>query len=168
MGLIVRRADAGDFDALMRMAEEMHRTTEFSALTYDQARTALEFCKFLNHPLGDDAMLSVAVRTSEQGAQIVGMVAGFIGQPYFSTDRVAYDHVWYVDIAHRGSPAGPRLLTALVQWAEGRGSKALYVRLGAVDNPRTDKLLGSFGFTKLGGNFVRAASAAPLSGRVKV
>jgi hypothetical protein len=142
-----RRPVPADLPQLMRLSKEMHGETSFQSLSFSPSKTATELMSFIVNP---DLFMLVA----EQEGEIVGMVAAFLSEPYFSDDLAVYDHVWFVSKAARGSMVGPRLLNYLTEWGRLCKAKTIFVTLGSdVDQDRVGKLVERLGYDRLGGYY---------------
>jgi GNAT superfamily N-acetyltransferase len=144
-----RRASAQDLPQILRLSEEMHAETSFKVLGFSASKTATEIMSCI---LNFDMFFEVA----EDRGRIVGMLAAYVSQPYFSEDLVVYDHVWYVGKEARGTMVGPRLLKHLAEWAKLCRAKAVFVTLGSdVSQERVGKLVEKLGYSHLGGYYRR-------------
>ena len=142
-----RRPVPADLPQLMRLAKEMHAETSFSTLSFDDAKAASEIMSFVLNP-------EMFVCAAEKDGVILGLVAAFLSQPYFSDDLVIYDHIWYVSKEARGTMIGPRLLNRLSEWGSLCKAKAIFVTLGSdVNQERVGKLVEKLGYGRLGGYY---------------
>ena len=142
-----RRPVPEDLPQIMRLAKEMHAETSFKTLSFDEAKAATEIMSCLMNP-------NMFVCVAERDGNLVGIVAAYLSAPYFSEDRVVYDHIWYVGKEARGTPVGPRLLKLLTEWAGLCRAKAVFVTLGSdVSQERVGKLVERLGYSRLGGYY---------------
>ena len=142
-----RRARPDDLDQLMHLAREMHAETSFSSLSFNASKAATEVMDCILNP-------NMFVCVAEKDGRILGLVAAFLSQPYFSDDTVVYDHIWYVSKDGRNGLAGPRLLNHVAEWARLAGAKAVFVTLGSdVSKDRVGKLVERLGYRHLGGYY---------------
>lgn len=136
-----------DLPQIMALAKEMHAETSFNTLTFDESKAALEIATCIMNPTN-------FVCVAEKDGQIVGIIGVYMGSPFFSSDPVVYDHIWYVSKSVRGSPVGPRLLKIVGEWAEMNGAKSIFLTLGSeISSDRVGKLAERFGYRQLGGYY---------------
>lgn len=142
-----RRPLPTDLPQIMRLAKEMHAETSFHSLSFNEAKAATEIMSFVLDP-------NTFVCVAEKDGELVGIVAAFLSQPYFSDDLAVYDHIWYVSKDGRGSMVGPRLLKYLTEWAGLCKASAIFVTLGSdVHQERVGKLVEKLGYSRLGGYY---------------
>lgn len=142
-----RRAVPGDLPQIMSLAREMHAETSFSTLSFSDSKAATEVMSCIMNP-------NTFVCVAEDQGQVVGMIAAYLSQPYFSDDLVVYDHIWFVGKAGRGSLVGSRMLKHVAEWGRLCGAKAVFVTLGSdVSQERVGKLVEKLGYRRLGGYY---------------
>ena len=142
---IVRHATEEDRFGLFRLAVDMHAETDFAGLAFDPERALNGLGGWIH---GDGGLMLVA----ESGGEIVGMLAAAKKVPWFTSDVIASEDLFFVRKDFRGSPCAFRLMKAFLAWAEDRG--AVHVRAGiATGDPgsNADRLYLHFGFHKVGG-----------------
>ena len=138
---------AEDLPEIIRLAKEMHSETSFSTLTFDEdkARGEILFC--LQNPQN-------FVCAAEKDGRLVGIIAVYLSSPFFSNDRVVYDHLWYVSKEARGTIVGSRLLEFASGWAKYQDAKAIFLTLGSdIGSDRVGKLAELHGYRQLGGYY---------------
>lgn len=144
---VYRRPIPADLGQLMRLAEEMHAETSFRSLSFSASKAATEIMACVMNP-------NMFVCVAEKDGRIVGMIAAYLSQPFFSEESVVYDHIWYVGKDARGTIAGPRLLKYLGEWAKLCKAKAVFVTLGSdVNQDRVGGLVERLGYARLGGYY---------------
>jgi GNAT superfamily N-acetyltransferase len=85
----------------------------------------------------------------------IGIMVGYDAEFFFSTDRAAFDLLWFVLPEHRGSTAGMRLLISFAKWAQGRSLKHVHVGVSTnVNIEKTGSILKRAGFSHVGGSYV--------------
>lgn len=57
-----------------------------------------------------------------EDSEIVGGLCAYIAQPIFSSDRIAYDQLFYMQPDFKNLKAVVRLLSKYVEWAKERGA----------------------------------------------
>jgi L-amino acid N-acyltransferase YncA len=140
-----RNPTAADLPEIVRLAKEMHAETSFRTLSFDEAKSAAEIMSCMTNPTN-------FVCVAEDKGRLVGIVGVYLASPYFSNDRVVYDHMWYVSKEARGSLVGSRLLKYVSQWSEVQEAKAIFLTLGSdTHTDRTGKLAELHGYHLLGG-----------------
>lgn len=140
-----RGAVPSDIADLVRLAKEMHSSTSFKDISFNEVKTAIEIATFMS---GRQNFICVA----EKDGHLVGFVAVYLSTPFFSDDPVVYDHVWFVSEEVRGGFTGPRLLKYVSQWAKIQGAKACFLTLGSdVSSDRVGKMAEHLGYRRLGG-----------------
>ena len=136
---------AADLPEIVRLAKEMHAETSFRTLSFDEAKSAAEIMSCMTNPTN-------FVCVAEDKGRLVGLVSVYLTTPYFSNDRVVYDHIWYVSKEARGSLVGSRLLKYVSQWSELQEAKAVFLTLGSdINADRVGKLAELHGYHLLGG-----------------
>ena len=136
---------AADLPEIVRLAKEMHAETSFRTLSFDEAKSAAEIMSCMTNPTN-------FVCVAEDNGRLVGLVSVYLTTPYFSNDRVVYDHIWYVAKEARGSLVGSRLLKYVSQWSELQEAKAVFLTLGSdINADRVGKLAELHGYHLLGG-----------------
>jgi GNAT superfamily N-acetyltransferase len=87
-------------------------------------------------------------------AGVVGFLAGYVIDYFFSDVRVAQDQCFYVSPKYRGSPAAVKLLVAFRQWAVNRNASELCINMSVdIDRQRFEKFMTHLKFKSAGSNF---------------
>lgn len=138
---------AEDLSEILRLAREMHSETSFRDLSFDEDRARSEIFSCINDPQN-------FVCVAEKEGRLVGVIGVYLASPFFSNDRVVYDHLWFVSKEVRGSMVGPRLLRFVSQWATYQDAKAIFLTLGSgIGSERTGKMAELHGYRQLGGYY---------------
>lgn len=146
----VRLATMTDVDATLRLGVQMHAESRFRVypMNIDKTRASME--KLISNPLAGCILLAEHPR-----AGVVGMLAGYVVDYFFSDALVAQDSYFFVDPNHRGSPAALKLLIAFRRWAENRNASELCINMSVnVQQERFNKFMRHMQFTPCGANFV--------------
>ena len=140
-----RRATPQDLTGIVRLGEEMHRETAFSNIEFSVERTALETMRCILDPA---YFANIALRDGK----VVGILFGYLEQPFFTEQVAGYDCVWYVDRATRNTMVGPRLLSQFEAWTKAHGGSIVFTTLGSnYKSNRVGKLMERMGFEYQGG-----------------
>ncbi len=146
---IVPWSDA-DRGQLLEMCRRMHRESRYAYLPFDAAKVEAAIDSYLGAGQQGCALAAVA------GGEVIGVLAGYMTEYAFCSERVATDHIVFVAPRSRGTLAGVRLIEAFRGWARERGARELILGITTgVDTLRTGKLLERLGFEFAGGNFVQ-------------
>lgn len=111
---IIREAIEGDRLGLFKLAVEMHAETDFAAVEFDPEKALRELGAWIHHP---DGLMLVA----DDSGDVVGMLAAQAKRPWFSSQEVASEDLFFVRKDRRGGRVAYRLLEAYVQWCAERG-----------------------------------------------
>jgi len=90
------------------------------------------------------------------GEEPVGMLMGQLAHYDWAPVMFAYNLIWYVKPARRGSMTAFRLLRMFERWAKEKG--AVHVAIGlasGVRTKKTGKALSRAGYRHMGGNFIK-------------
>lgn len=140
-----RRATPQDLTGIVKLGEEMHRETAFSNVEFSVERTASETMRCILDPA---YFANIALRDGK----VVGILFGYLDQPFFTEQVAGYDCVWYVDRATRNTMVGPRLLSQFEAWTKARGGSIVFTTLGSnYKSDRVGKLMERMGFEYQGG-----------------
>lgn len=123
----------------------MHEETAFSNIEFSLERTASETLRCIMDP---NYFANIALRDGK----VVGVLFGYLEQPFFTEQVAGYDCVWYVDRATRNSMVGPRLLGQFEAWVKSHGGSIVFTTLGSnYKADRVGKLMERMGFDYQGG-----------------
>lgn len=116
----IRRATAGDVDALVEMGRALHaESPEYRDEPFEpEVLRKWLHARLVTTLLADDNAVFVALVAGE----IVGVLVAIIVPRWFNSRRIAAELTLYVAPAHRGGRAFPRLVEAYKAWAEGEGA----------------------------------------------
>lgn len=153
-------AERKDVEAILRLGNQMHAESRFRVYEMNPAKTRVSVEKIIDNPLAGCILLA------EHGeAGVVGMLAGYVIDYFFSDALVAQDSYFYVHPDHRGSSAALKLLIAFRRWAENRNASELCINMSVdVDQQRFNKFMNHLKFTCCGSNFVLPLPPAGKAG----
>lgn len=136
---MIRPATLADVERLAELARDFHAETRFRDLNFNLDKVVVLFAGLVEEENG-------LLLAAERDGELVGFVAGGIGEDYFGDDRFSFEYGIYVKPAHRGSIAGAHLAREFLRWSDERGARyknmaistdittdrtgALYERLG--------------------------------------
>lgn len=144
---MVRDAVLDDRLGLFKLAAAMHHETDFRSLTFDPQKALDRIASWIIAP---DALMAVA----EQNGEVVGMLAATSSCPWFTSDTIASEDLFFVRKDKRGSRTAFRLMQHFIAWAADKG--AAHLRAGiATGEPgaNAERLYEHFGFHRVGGSF---------------
>lgn len=111
---ILRPIVSADAPAMVRVVTRMVEGTKFAPPTEDKV------LRMIQRPNG---FASCAV----VGGEIVGFMAGYIGETFLNHEVNAYEQGLYVVPEHRGSTIAVRLVREFEAWARARGAKNIWL-----------------------------------------
>jgi GNAT superfamily N-acetyltransferase len=151
--VVIRRAEAGDLQALGRLGASMirlHHAFDEHRFIGPGADPEDVYRRFLDaYVTASSALILVAERPgSDAGAGIVGYVFAAIEPASFKElrDRAGYIHDLLIADDARGAGVGPRLLEAAVAWLREQGMPRVLLWTAA-QNARARKLFEAHGFS---------------------
>lgn len=117
----VRNAVEADVDQLVEMGRAFHKESpRYNRLTFSGEKVAALIRWAIASTMVCPAEGGILV--AEKDGTIVGMMGGFVMQPWFSEDRIASDYGIYIAPEHRGSGKIALLLVrAFEAWAASKG-----------------------------------------------
>lgn len=137
----IREMSQGDVHKALSLAADMHQESWFRDFDFDVAKALSIWDRKVAQP--DRWCLFVA----EDDNKIIGVFAGAAHEHFFGTDLVSTDLILYVDPAHRGGSAAPRLIKAYEEWATKIGCKDITIGVSTgVNTERTARLFEKLGF----------------------
>jgi GNAT superfamily N-acetyltransferase len=148
----IRLATADDTPAVLALGVRMHAESRFRGhpMNADKTRAAV-------HALIANAAAGCVLLAEHARHGVVGMLAGYVTDYFFSDVRVAQDKWFYVLPQHRGSSAALKLMIAFRRWAENRQARELCINMSVdIDQPRFDRFMRHLDFRSCGSNFVLA------------
>lgn len=127
------------------MGRRMHaESPRFRDSEYSAEKCAQTFDRLLANDYG-------VVLVAESNGEVVGMMAGFALEHFFSTDITASDVVVYVVPEARGTSAAARLIRAFEQWAVDKGASEIMLGVSTeVHSERTAAFYGRLGYPHSG------------------
>ena len=140
----IRKATEQDRLGLFKLAAAMHRETDFARLAFAPEKALDKLGGWLH---GEGGFMCVAERDGE----IVGMLAATLKAPWFSTDMIASEDLFFVRDDARGSPLAFRLMGFFVDWAISTG--VAYLRAGVATGDvgkGAERIYEHFGFARVG------------------
>jgi GNAT superfamily N-acetyltransferase len=148
----IRLAVAADIPKLIELGREMHLSTRFKAMPFEPERVSASIQAVVAQNSGRYLLI---VAESGEG-EIVGVLAGVIELPVFSSVSVA--SVMHFDVlqGRRAGGWGVSLLHAFEQWATRRGVFEIVVGVNSGrDWERTGRFLRKASYQMTGENFVK-------------
>lgn len=146
----IRRATFDDKYALLELGRKMHaESPRFSKLEYSDAKAEQLFNVLLSNPNG-------VVLIADDESQIIGMMAGFASEHFFSQQLFASDFVLFIEPEHRGGTAAMRLVKEFEKWATDLGVAEIVLGISTeVHAERTAELYGRLGFDRSGFTMIK-------------
>lgn len=116
MGVSVRAATLDDMAAILEMGRALHdESPRYAHLSFNEEKVFNLAHQVLTGPRG-------GAFVAEKDGRIVGMVAGYVIEHWFSDDVIASDYTFYVWPAHRGGRAALLLWREFEAWAKAHGA----------------------------------------------
>ena len=145
----IRLAELYDVEVVLAMGRDMLAESRFSGFPTNTDKTRLSIEKVIGSP-----MTSCVLLAEQNDGSVVGMLAGFVTDYFFSDVLVAQDKVFFVLPSHRGSSAALKLLIAFRRWAENRKVVEICINMSVdVEQVRFDKFMTHMGFKSCGSNY---------------
>jgi GNAT superfamily N-acetyltransferase len=137
----IREMTQGDLHYAVQLAADMHQESWFRDFDFDAAKALSIWDRKVSQP--DRWCLLVA----EDDNKIVGIFAGITFEHFFGNQTASCDLILYVDPAHRGGSAAPRLIKAYEEWARSVGVVEIQIGVSTgVNTERTARLFEKLGF----------------------
>jgi RimJ/RimL family protein N-acetyltransferase len=145
LAIKARYAHALDSYELASLGEIMHsESPRYSKYPYDGDKTEAILRGQIESPTG----VCVVVENEDE---IIGAIIGGVAEFYFSTARYAYEIAVYVDPAHRGTSALPRMLKLFEDRARELGAVEFAPGISTECDPeRTQRLYEHLGCRVVG------------------
>lgn len=115
---MARAAEKTDVLAIMPLLIAMHGESSFADLTLDLTLVRQSLERWIDSP-------ECCVFIAERDGEVVGIMAGCASEPWFTTDKVGYDFIFYLAPAVRGSVTGMRLFVMWSDFCIAQGVKQL-------------------------------------------
>lgn len=145
---MVRDATLDDIPAMVALGAIMHAESRYSFMAYDGEKVAITL-KTLMQTGG-------FVRVHVKDGEIDGGMVGYMGNPWFSGERVASELALFVVPGKRGGMAAWYLLSEFVAWAEQQGAREITLAITTgVKVEETGRMYQRLGFEQVGGVFKR-------------
>tara|TARA_R110000787_G_scaffold97868_10_gene201630 strand:+ start:116 stop:571 length:456 start_codon:yes stop_codon:yes gene_type:complete len=142
--MLIRPGRASDVDGLVELGRK-HHAEGFTRLGYDGAKVE----KLIMSHMTDANKFG---RVAEKDGEIIGAIAGWMGEYPYSRDLVATDSWFFIDPTKRGGVAALRLMAEFKTWARERGAKEIYISVSSGYHlEKMDKLFNRVGFNCVGG-----------------
>ena len=120
-----------DIKEVASLAERFHGESIYKDLDYD-------LCKFsavLKQIVELDNQIGIVYTVDNV---IVGAMAGYVSEYFFSKDKIAGEYGVFIDKSHRGGYAVIRMIKHFENWAIKQGAKI--IQLGVSANINADKV----------------------------
>lgn len=146
----VRRANFGDVIPLVGLAFKFQKEGSelYSGFSHDKAGATFE--SLIVHEKG-------YVAVYEKDDEVVGFVAGAIGDLTFNDTTYALEMGLYIDKAHRGGPGAVRLIKAYEAWANEKGVDLIHIAdMSAVQD--NGEMYEKLGYEKVETSYVKRAN----------
>ncbi|EKN5124177.1 TPA: GNAT family N-acetyltransferase [Yersinia enterocolitica] len=141
---MIRPATIDDIPVLVALGARMHRESRYVTFSFDEDKCAALAVSLINAEFG-------VVLVVEESDQLVGWVAGGIGEQYFSHERMAFEYGVFITMEHRGGTAGYRLVKAFIEWAKNHGARVINMGITTgVHEERTGELYQRLGLARTG------------------
>ena len=143
----VRHALEADVPAMVELGRRMHaESPTYRELSYSPEKAAALGLRVVGTLLNPGGAL-----VAEVNGRIVGMLAGYVVEHWFSHDKVASDYVLYIDPEHRGGMTAVRLIRAFERWAIAQGATVLLPGVSTgVKTEQTRDLYRALGYEPYG------------------
>lgn len=141
---MIRPATQADIGTLLQLAEAMHVESKWRVMNFDLDKTAALFTHLINSPTG-------CVLVAEREGEVIGGMAGWCDEHFFSRDKFAGEFGVFVQPGRRGGMAAARLLRAFRAWAIDAGAAMIEVGITTgVHVERSAQLYEALGFQRTG------------------
>lgn len=143
----IREYQRSECEMLAALGERMYNKSELARAYYDRRKTEASLRSFAN---SERYFRRVFVDSADEP---VGLFVACIDSPYFSSDVIASDRVFFIDERHRGH-CGLQLTQLVEQytrWAKSHGAKIVTIGTSTgIDTDKTSLVLERLGFAKIG------------------
>lgn len=113
---MIRNATKEDIPTLVQLGIEMWHDSSYSSLEFSSTKVS----DFLTYMLDYGVVL-----VEDKSGEVVGGIAGYISQPFFSNDSIATDLGLFISKEHRGGLAAVKLVKAFTEWALSQNVKQI-------------------------------------------
>jgi hypothetical protein len=143
----VRIATVDDVKDIFKLLVEMSSVSDIAKFTFCPEKVMSKVCSLIKSP---DAITLIAV----EDKVIIGVLAGVLSSMWFTSDRCAMDHYFYITEKKRGSGVARLLVERFLAWAKNNASHvAMGVSSGA--GASAEHLFQSLEMSYVGGNFIK-------------
>lgn len=144
----VRRARMADILAMVEMGHTMHQESAYAFLPYDRAKAAQLAYSCIRY---QETHCAAVV---EADGRPVGMIAGYLTEYYFCSEKLACDWLLFVELEYRGGMAAVRLIRYFQVWAAEHGAREVCLSVSTnVAAESTGRLYEKLGYIRVGGNY---------------
>jgi len=105
---MIRNAVKEDIATLVQLGKEMHLESNYASLDFATDKVH----DFLLYMMDYGVVL-----VEEKSGTVVGGIAGYISQPFFSNDSIATDLGLFISKQHRGGITAIKLIKSFTEWA---------------------------------------------------
>lgn len=148
----VRAATEDDLPAILEMGRMLHgESPRYRGMSYNEAKVEALALKVI--PTGGTLI-------AEKDGKIIGMLAGYVAEHWFSDDKVASDFTFYIRPEHRGTGKAALLLVrAFERWATAQGAKDIMPGVSTqIDIERTTRFYEKLGYAVYGNALIKKVS----------
>lgn len=149
MAVSVRVATLDDLPVLVEMGRQLHAESP----RYRDSRYLPEKVE----ALGRSLIPAGGTHVAEKDGRIIGMLAGYVAEQWFSDYKVASDLTFYIAPEHRKtSRAALLLVRAFEQWAIASGAKEIIPGTSTqIDVESTTRFYTKMGYAVYGNTFIK-------------
>lgn len=148
MAVNVRTAILDDLPDILDMGAALHaESPRYAALSYNAAKVEAR---------ARDVIPGGGALVAEMNGKIIGMIAGFVCEHWFSDDKIASDYTFYVKPEHRGGRAALLLVRGFEGWAYLNGAKDIVPGTSTLINAEgTARFYEKLGYERSGYGFFK-------------
>lgn len=140
---MIRVATHADLPRILELGEALHALSSYAPISFDREKVATTMGSLIDG--------AGVVFLAERDGIVVGGFAGAVSEFWFSTERLAYDYSFFIELSARNGITAMKLLTAFREWARIKGAK--HLRLGITTGlhvESTARLYRAFGLVECG------------------
>lgn len=142
---MIRAATRDEIPALIALGASMYQESRYAE---NSPFDALKCADLADHLISADAG---CVLVAEHNGQIIGWLAGGIGEQWFSRQLMAFEYGVFISPHHRGGSAGARLVKSFMAWAKEHGAAVINMGITTgVHEERTGELYSRLGLSRTG------------------
>lgn len=141
---MLRAATLEDIPGILVLGRQMHAESWYGYLPFDEEKVAALMGNLIAHEFGFAQVI-------EQDGEIVGGLAGMIGEFWFCHERIASDFALFVTPGRRGSIGAVRLVKEFIEWAKANKAEVSLAVSTGVRIQETGELYQALGLTHVGG-----------------